>query len=246
MKKSQKVLSVALVFLFVAVVAVIGLGGYGLSHVAPPALAQSESVAVAEADQVTRTYDLEGFTRIAVAGNWHITLTRGDAWQVRVSYPQALEGRLQVAVDDGDRLDLDYTTRDRGFLGLGHSEPMTAEIVMPNLRAVVLAGTAVLDLAGFQGERLAMTVTGAAQVDGHDGRYAALALTVSGAGNVDLEGITVTDAHVDLAGAGDVTLTMDGGVLSGSISGAGKIAYFGTVREQRVNISGFGKVSHAN
>ena len=71
-------------------------------------------------------------------------------------------------------------------------------------------------------------------------------LEVAGASEVDLRGIVVTDAEVDLAGASEVTLNMDGGVLAGSMAGAGGIDYYGTVAEQRVRIAGVARVNRVD
>ena len=46
------------------------------------------------------------------------------------------------------------------------------------------------------------------------------------------------------SGASKVTLSMNGGVLAGSMAGAGTIGYYGTVAEERVRIAGIGRVNH--
>jgi len=245
MKNSQRVLLLALACLVGIVVIIAGLGGWGLAHVEPQAFAEDASSATNRNGEIVRTYDLKDFRRIESQGEWRIKLRRGAGWEVRVSYPEDLEGRLNVRVD-GDRLTLGYAPQNRGVWNWGHRRAVEAEIVMPELAEVELSGAAELDFSGFAGGRLALTVSGAAEVDGGDGLYDALALSVSGAGDVDLRGMKFTDARVDIAGAGDVTLRMDGGVLSGELAGAGKITYFGEVRDQRVDISGFGKVTHGN
>ena len=113
---------------------------------------------------------------------------------------------------------------------------------MPELNELDLAGASTLELSGFEGERLEVDIAGAVRIEGRDGRYDVLELSVAGASEIDLRGIVVTDARVDLAGASDVTLSMNGGILSGSMAGAGVIDYYGTVAEQRVSIAGVGHV----
>ena len=107
-------------------------------------------------------------------------------------------------------------------------------------------GASEAELSGFNGERLTITASGATEIDGEDGRYAALALNVSGAGDVDLRDVVATDARVTLSGAGEIKVGMNGGILSGSLSGAGNIEYYGTISENRVSIAGFGRVDQAN
>ena len=62
---------------------------------------------------------------------------------------------------------------------------------------------------------------------------------MSGAGNADLDEISVTNADVSVSGAANVRLRMAGGRLTGEMSGAGNLAYRGTVSEQSVDTSGF-------
>jgi hypothetical protein len=111
---------------------------------------------------------------------------------------------------------------------------------------VTVAGASEIDLRGFEGERLAITSSGAVDIEGHSSRYGVLDLTMSGAGQADLRDVVVTDANVALTGAADVTLRMAGGRLAGRIAGAGKVAYYGTVSEQSIATSGIGTVERVD
>ena len=55
----------------------------------------------------------------------------------------------------------------------------------------------------------------------------------------------VIDAEVEIAGASRVTLTMDGGALSGSMAGAGRIEYYGAVARESVRVAGAARVERA-
>ena len=65
---------------------------------------------------------------------------------------------------------------------------------------------------------------------------------VAGASDINLRGIAVTDAEIDLAGASNITLTMDGGALSGSMAGAGSIEYYGSVATESVRVAGAARI----
>ena len=58
-------------------------------------------------ERATRSYDFAGFTGIETSGQWQVTLVRGDAWAVEVSYPAELE-RFMAVRKDGDTLVLGY------------------------------------------------------------------------------------------------------------------------------------------
>ena len=184
---------------------------------------------------------LRGFHGVEVAGKWHVRLNRGDDWRVDLSYPEVLEDRVKAHVI-GDRLRLEIES-DSSWSEA--ALPVSADIVMPALEDVDARGGTLIEVSGFQGRRLEIDIAGAARLTGRDGRYDELELSVAGAGDIDLRGIAVTDADVDLAGASKVTLTMDGGTLSGSMAGAGRIEYHGTVARESVRVAGAARVERA-
>lgn len=117
---------------------------------------------------------------------------------------------------------------------------------MPELAEVEMAGASQVSLSGFEGDLLVLEIAGANQLEGREGRYDNLDLTAAGANEIDLSGVVVTDAQIDVAGASEVTLRMDGGVLEGSVAGAGGIDYYGTVAEEQINVAGVSRVKHLN
>lgn len=193
-------------------------------------------------ETTTVSRDLRGFTGIEINGSWSVAVTRGDEWQVELSYPENLVGEVDVSVR-GERLSLNGAGM-RSFFGRSNAR-FSADIVMPALVELEAAGSSRVTLTGFEGEQLTIAAAGANQVTGEDGRYGELELSVAGANDIQLAGFTFTDADVELAGASNLTLTMDGGELTGGLAGAGKIEYFGTVSREAVDVAGFGSVGPA-
>jgi hypothetical protein len=185
--------------------------------------------------------DLSGFDRIDARGMWEITVEQSDDWDVAFSYAENQADRLDVRVENG-RLVLEEEGRRWSWFRPGNRETIEATITMPALEGIDLAGASELTLSGFSGDQLDITASGAIEINGSNGSYRELTLIVSGAGNVDLDEIAVDNARVVLSGAGDIKLNMNGGVLAGSVSGAGHISYRGTVREENVATSGFSSV----
>ena len=190
-------------------------------------------------DMTTVSRDLSGFDRIEVNGSWRIDVSRGDQWQVELSYPENYEGEFEVSVN-GERLSLDGA-EPRSFFGRSNAQ-FAADIVMPELVELEIAGSSRVTLSGLEGEQLTIDAAGATQITGEDGRYGELELSVAGANDIQLAGFVFTDADVDLAGASSLTLTMDGGELTGALAGAGKVEYFGTVSREAIDVAGFGSV----
>jgi hypothetical protein len=202
-----------------------------------------ETARAARSDALTNeTLDLSGFDRIDARGTWEISLSQGADWDVTLGHSPTSEDRLEVRVENG-RLILQETGRGWSwFRGFDGHETLKATIAMPALEGIELSGASKVTVSGFSGETLEITASGATEIDGRDGSYRTLQLIVSGAGDVNLGDIVVDDARVVLSGAGDILLNMNGGELSGTVSGAGKIRYRGTVREENVVASGFSSV----
>jgi hypothetical protein len=206
---------------------------------------EAESPPPLSGQRTTQSYDLAAFTGVKTSGQWQVTLERGDSWIVELSFPLELGGFIDVR-KDGDTLILGYRL-DRGWwsdFGSNEALAMTARVVMPALEAVDLSGATRLEISGFTGTELDIDASGAISIDSADSRYDELDLDISGAGEADLGGITATNARIDISGAQNITLRMAGGSLTGDVSGASEIEYFGTISAQDVDISGFASIEH--
>ena len=231
MKPSQKVL-LSMGGVLAAVIVVTAVAGR-------VALSRNH-FAVVEGSRLSESADLTGITEVEIAGGWRVNVTRGDEWKLEVADSGNRDARVRMHVF-GKRLRLGGGSRawrrERGA-------PKSVNIVLPALEELELRGGVRLALSGFRGDRLAVGIAGAARLEGRGGRYDELELSVAGASAVDLRGIAVTDAEIDLRGASDVVLTMSGGVLSGSVAGAGSLRYYGTVSEERVRVAGVARIIH--
>ena len=190
-------------------------------------------------ERITEARSLVDFDSISVSGAWELDIKQGDDWHVQLTYPKNISQYLEIEVDNGKlRLGLEGINSSKGKSDL-HLE---ARITMPALQALEVAGAGDFRFQGFSGDKLAMSLAGAANVEGADGEFKQLDLQASGAGRVDMKEIKVHDANINLAGAGDVVLTMDGGVLSGNVAGVGSIRYFGTISDKQISMFGMGVV----
>jgi hypothetical protein len=185
--------------------------------------------------RTTRSYDYTGFDGVEAAGQWQVTIERGDSWSVSVEAPAELADRLEVELEGG-ALSLGYMG---GWCPGCDENLLEATITMPALESLDVSGASKLSFSGFEGAELSVDVSGAVELRGAASRFDRLALDLSGAGNVALEDVPVTDADIDVSGAGNVTLRMAGGRLTGDMSGAGNLQYYGTVSEESVETSGF-------
>jgi hypothetical protein len=188
-------------------------------------------------ERASRTYDYASFNGIEISGQWQVSIERGDAWRVAVDAPAELLDSLRVE-QDGDRLELEI---DGGswFGGFGrNNDGPKVTIAMPVLESLELSGASTVSFSGFEGARLSIASSGAAEIRAATSRFDTLTLQLSGAGNADHDEISVANAEVSVSGAANVTLNMAGGRLTGSMSGAGNLEYRGTVTEQSIDSSG--------
>ncbi len=182
--------------------------------------------------------DVQGFRELSLHGKWRAEITRGDDWQVKLSYPEALEDLVRWELE-GNRLELKFDPPVyREVSGIF----ATAKITIPELGALDLKGYNRVLLKGFDGDRLTLGIQGNNLIDGDSGYYDALDLTIAGMNRVDLGTIRVRNADVHIAGNSDVTLSMDGGKLSGFLAGAGTLDYHGTVSSDTVRVAGIARI----
>jgi putative autotransporter adhesin-like protein len=194
-------------------------------------------------ERTTRTYDYTDFDGVDVNGQWQVTIERGDAWRVSVEVPAEVIGRVSV-----ERIGNELVLQSPWWLGdfdrAGGA--VRANITMPALEALDLSGSTRLSFSGFDGSALSVDTSGGVEVRGAASRFDTLTLDLSGAGNINLADVPVTDADVDISGAASVTLRMAGGRLTGDLSGAANLEYFGTVSEESIDKSGFVNVRKRN
>ena len=249
MRKSSVAVLWALGVLALVVVLLVGLGRFAITRMTSGNTDNLRPVDFS--NRVTTNFDVKDFKNVTFIGSWKVDMKRGDNWQVELTYPKGIEDDLKVTIQ-GEEMVLDPGSRSRNnwnwnwnWWGGGDrgEKVLRARIVMPELQDLTISGASDMDLSGFNGDNLRVTISGAGNIEADEGHYNNLDLTMSGAGNVELRDMKFVNARVLLSGAGNVELGMDGGVLSGNLSGFGNIEYYGPVSDQRVHISGFGKVT---
>lgn len=193
-------------------------------------------------ERTSRTYDHTGFDGIEISGQWRVDVERGDEWRVAVDVPAELLEDVEVELR-GDRLSLGF---EGGWCMACFREglELKATVTMPVLESLDMSGSSFVRFTGFEGSNLSLDLSGSGEIRGAASRFDALTLDMSGAANVELADVPVTDANVDISGAGKVALRMAGGRLTGDISGATNLEYYGTVSAEDVDKSGMVNVRH--
>ena len=89
---------------------------------------------------------------------------------------------------------------------------------------------------------LDIDIDGTAKIYSENSSIDNLNVSVRGSGQADLRDLLTVDANINLDGVGEVLLNMNGGVLQGSLDGAGSISYKGEVLREEIEVNGVGKV----
>ena len=199
----------------------------------------------------TKSYDLDGFTKVNVSSAFTADVARATAYKVEVTVDSSLLDRLDVRVS-GDTLyiGLKSGTSIRG------AATMRAVVTMPELGGLNLSGATTTTISGFDSNKgLEVTVSGASRLSG-DITCGNTRFNVSGASRVELAGAAgdvqanasgastlalddfrATDVNVDVSGASRATVNVRG-TLDASASGASTVLYTGDPTSVREHTSG--------
>lgn len=238
MKESGKILVGVGIAAVVIVAAVVVLVRLIFGAVVTVPIAGGVRSVVSSVVSATKSFDLKGFTGVSASGTWELTIKQGSAYSIEVTVPDNIVDRLDI--------------RTHGkILSIGlkpGTTPtnwrMSAAVTMPSLDTVQLSGANRATFGGFSGGRLNVECSGAVSVVGSGGGYRNIKIDASGAASVDLRDLPTVDAEVHISGAGQADLQMQGGALTGQLSGAAKVIYWGSVSGQAIQTSGIGNVVH--
>ncbi len=228
MKKSTRVLGTVILSLAgLLILSIITARLYINRFIDKPLLSQEGG------DEAQNSYGFQGFTQVEIFGPWSVEILQDEEYSIETERPE--NSKVKVELQEGGTL----LSIQNDFL-----EPETPRnkwpsirITMPTLEEISVRGSVETSFTGFIGDALKVTMEGTGSVMGEDSQYEKLKILCSGVGTIDLSATKSRDAEVDFSGVGKILLNMDGGVLSGSVTGVGSVEYEGTVslQDMRVN-----------
>ena len=188
---------------------------------------------------VSESYDIGGFSGVELVGNWEASLTQGDQWDIQLEYVESFEDEISIYLED-ELLVVEQIAAERR---IGRNTAIFGlNIVMPELNQLNISGEGQTSISGFVGSELELYVAGIAGLEGSEGSYRELDLLMAGNAEVDLSDLPVTNAQINLAGPVHAILAMDGGELSGVITGTGELQYLGSVLAENIGVAATGSV----
>lgn len=217
------------------------------------------TLTVSYAQEVNRTYNVSGFTKLSLGSAFKIDVKKGSVYQVIVS------GKAS------DLDDLEYGV-SKATLRIGYKnngwrksrENVRVSITMPSLNGVDFSGACVAQVRGFTGgSGMVIDVSGASKVEMRFsaerveldlsgastltliGKAASLNGELSGASGFNGKQFPADKVNLEASGASNASIVANA-ALQADASGASRISYAGKVQNVRSSTSGAGSIRPAN
>lgn len=217
-----------------AVMAFVGTRMFG--RISENAGRSRDDVTVSSSDGVTLDTTFAEFDSVVIIGGWSLTIIQGSEFSVHVTATERAAEEIEV-LQRGSELTLSVASTIRTVTG-----NFQATIVMPDLVRMQVDGGTTTSIEGFDLDELSLEINGAANLRATDSTIARLVIDVDGAATLDFWESSVANAVLEMDGASKLSVTMDGGELSGVLRGVGDVSYRGPVSSETVKVEGLGRV----
>ena len=192
---------------------------------------------------ITETRDVSDFDKIDMTTFGKVILTQGDAESLTITGSDNIVPLIQTKVNNGT-LTI-QTAKNVNVLNMDKENVLTFEITVVDLSGLTVSGVGNIQMDALSTTDLSLDLSGAGNVTLDQLAADLLEATVSGVGNLEIAGkanecqveipgagsvkagdLECTNATVNISGVGSATVWVTG-QLSGSISGAGSVSYYG-------------------
>ncbi len=177
-----------------------------------------------KSNDITQTYEVAGFNEIDIGGVYEVDIRVGPDFSVTLSGAEDEMARADVVVERGVlQLSQDDLRRGkRRWRNMG----LTAQISLPALNAIEVAGVADVDVEGVAADDFTVRLAGVGEID-VAGTCNALTASVSGVGELDAAGLECADVDVRVSGVGEAKVFASRSV-DASVGGIGSITVYGS------------------
>jgi putative autotransporter adhesin-like protein len=175
-------------------------------------------------NDITRSYELAGFNEIDIGGVYEVDIRVGPEFSVTLSGAEDEIARADVAVERGIlHLTQEETRRGKHrWRNMG----LTAEITLPALNAIEVAGVADVDVEGVAADDFTVRLAGVGEID-VAGTCNALTASLSGVGELDAADLECADVDVRVSGVGEASVYASRSV-DARVGGIGAITIYGS------------------
>jgi hypothetical protein len=175
------------------------------------------------------------FSSVELAGGNNVVIRAGEQQSVVVKADDNLLNRVTTHVKSG-ALVIGNTPGS-----LTARSPMSVEVSVPSLNALVLTGSGNIMVNGIKTESLTVTLSGSGNLFG-SGAASSLDVTISGVGNARFTQLVANNVDALLSGSGAIFVTATKS-LDASIPGSGTITYTGNPQDVTKSVTGAGAIT---
>ncbi len=201
---------------------------------------------------VTESRDLKPFDRIESSGCFDIEVTVGGEQKITVSFDDNLIELIETEVKAN-------TLHIRARKSFSSRRGCRIEITVPELVEVFASGSGDISVTNLETERFEFGLSGSGDffVQGKthemeislsgsgdvtaEGQTQGLEINLSGSGNISARDLKAEEVYVKISGSGDVKVFAEES-FDGTISGSGRIAYYGDPEHTSSRVSGSGRI----
>ncbi len=193
---------------------------------------------------ISENRNASGFTSIDFSTFGKVNIVQGNVESLNISGPDNLLPEISTGVSNGT---LTIKNKENFTVtSLNSKDVLTFTIVAKDLSAITVSGLGDVQVEAFNSPSMDLTMSGAGNVVMNQLTSGNLVVNLSGLGGLNLSG-SATQATIDLSGAGSVNapdlkiqsanIILSGlgnatlwvtGRLTGNISGAGSVSYYGS------------------
>ncbi|MDC7126213.1 MAG: DUF2807 domain-containing protein [Spirochaetales bacterium] len=190
---------------------------------------------------VKEDYDFTNFNSIEVVGGWKIDVSYGEEFSIQAKYHENYADDLLIE-KRGQTLYVGLANPDKKQYSM-HKSGAYVSIVMPKIDYVDVEGGVDMNLENYNSDNIQFRIQGAGQIIGNDCNFERLSLYIDGAGNFNFYDSRLTNADVNVSGAANIEINMNGGALTGNLSGIAHLGYTGDVSRIDVSKDGMSIIS---
>lgn len=203
----------------------------------------------------TTKINVNEYDKISVAGNFEVTLYKGNEGEITIKTDDNLmeyivveseDNKLKINVEKGyslkpsRKIEVSIPFEDVDALSLAGSGNFYSEdVIKANDLKVSLAGSGDFDLA-VDSHDLKLSVAGSGNTT-LKGNTHEFACSLAGSGNIDAYNLQATEAKVSVAGSGNTKINVSDDIKA-SVAGSGNIFYKGNPEKVKANAVGSGKI----
>ena len=190
----------------------------------------------------TRSFDLNGFDQVKLAGSDDVRVVAGPAFSVQATGPEKTLKKLEITVR-GSTLNVGRKSRSWS-MGWSNDRSAVITVTMPVIKSASLAGSGDFSIDQVDTPSFEATIAGSGNMDVKSAKVEKLSIDLAGSGNVDVAGTSKT-INISIAGSGNVKAdSMSAEQASISVAGSGDVNARASVSAS-VDMAGSGNVTIA-